>query len=109
MDYLKGVLATVAALFLAVLIPTIWWSSRGFSTEKATGLTAVVGGLLESILSPWFWILTALFLVLFYVAGPLEHKTLRIALFWIPTIAVSAGGFGLWALFVLLARRFGKG
>ena len=106
MDYLKGVLATVASLFLALLVPQLWWLIRGLSTEKATGFTLVAAGFLESILSPWFWILAVLFSVFFYFSSHFDNKTLRISLFWIPTIAVSLGGFGLWALFALLARRF---
>ena len=109
MAYLKGVLATVASLFLALLVPQLWWLIRGLRAEKATGFTVVASGFLESILSPWFWILAILFSVFFYFAGRFENKTLRISLFWIPTVAVSLGGFGLWALFALLARRFATG
>src|SRR6266446_6946158 len=109
MAYLKGVLATVSALFLGLLVPQMWWLLRGLSTEKATGFTVVAAGFLESILSPWFWILALLFSVFFYFSSSFENKSLRIALFWIPTIAVSLGGFGLSALFALLARRFATG
>jgi hypothetical protein len=98
MDYVKGVLATVASLFLALLVPQLWWLIRGLTTEKATGFTLVAAGFLESILSPWFWILAVLFSVFFYFSSGFENKSLRVALFWIPTIVVSLGGFGLWAL-----------
>lgn len=106
MAYLKGVLATVASLFLALLVPQLWWLIRGLSSEKATGFTVVASGFLESILSPWFWILVVLFSVLFYFSSRVENKSLRISLFWIPTIGTTFVGFGLWALFALLARRF---
>ena len=69
MDYFKGVLATVAALFLAVLVPQLWWFVRG---QKATGLTPVAGGFFEGILSPWFWILALLFSVFFYFLAALR-------------------------------------
>ena len=109
MDYLKGVLATVAAFFLATLVPTILMLVHGLSTEKQTGLTAVAGGTLESIVSPWFWPLALLFSVFFYFSGRFENKALRILLFWIPTIMASAMGFGFSALFTILVARFQKG
>src|SRR5258708_2953828 len=100
MDYLKGVLATVSAFFIAGLVPTIWTLAHGLSTEKGAGLTAVAGGLLESALSPWFWILALLFSAFFYVSARFENKALRILLFWIPTITTSTLGLAFWALFV---------
>ena len=109
MAYLKGVLATVASLFLALLVPQLWWLIRGLTTEKATGFTVVAAGFLESILSPWFWILAVLFSAFFYFSSGFENKSLRVVLFWIPTIVMSLGGFGLWPLFALLARRFATG
>ena len=109
MAYLKGVLATVAAFFLGALAPTLWWLFRSMSTEKATGLTAVAGGLCESILSPWFWILVLLFSIFFYFSARFENKPLRLLLFWIPAIASSFVGFGFWALFEFLALRFPRG
>jgi len=109
MAYLKGVLATVAALFLASIVPTIWTLVHGLSTEKQTGLTAVAGGTLESIVSPWFWPLVLLFSVSFYFSGRFENKALRTLLFWIPTIMASAMGFGFSALFTILFARLEKG
>jgi len=109
MAYLKGVLATVAAFFLATIVPTIWTLVHGLSTEKQTGLTAVAGGTLESIVSPWFWPLVLLFSVSFYFSGRFENKALRILLFWIPTIMASAMGFWFSALFTILFARFQKG
>jgi hypothetical protein len=109
MAYLKGVLATVASLFLALLVPQLWWLIRGLSTEKATGFTVVAAGFLESILSPWFWILAVVFSVFFYFSSGFENKSLRVALFWIPSIGVTVGGFALWMLFALIARRFASG
>ena len=64
MVYAKGILSGLAALFLAELVPGSWSIFRGMSTEKATGLAAVAGGLVESIFSPLFWILAALFFAL---------------------------------------------
>ena len=106
MAYLKGVLGTVAALFLAALIPMFWTAFRGVSSEKATGLAAVAGGLLESLVSPWFWLVLLLFSAFFYVSSRFENKALRILLFWIPTITTSTVGFGICGLFAFLVIRF---
>lgn len=106
MAYFKGVLATMATLFLSVFIPMFWTTFRGINSEKATGLTAVAGGLVESIISPWFWILALLFSAFFYFSGRLDNKTLKIPLFWIPTITTSALGFGFCVLFAFLVIRF---
>jgi hypothetical protein len=109
MAYFKGALATIATMFLAILIPMFWTTFRGLSSEKATGLTVFTAGFLESILSPWFWIFAVLFSVFFYFSGHFDNKVLRILLFWIPTIAASITGFGFWALCTFLALRFGRG
>src|ERR1700690_698894 len=109
MDYLKGALGTTGAFFLAALVPTIWTLAREVSTEKGTGITAVAGGTLESIFSPWFVPLAVLFSVAFYAAGRIDKKELRILLFWIPTITASAMGFAFWALFAIILARFQKG
>lgn len=109
MAYLKGVLGTGAAMFLAVLIPMFWTTFRGISSQKATGLTAVAGGLFESILSPWFWLLLVLFSVFFYFASRFQNKAVRIVFFWIPTIAVSVGVLGFWSLLMFLILQVPRG
>lgn len=109
MAYLKGVLATVAAFFLSALVPTIWTLIHGLSTEKQTGLTAIAGGTLDSIVSPWFWPLVPLFSVFFYFSGGFENKALRTLLFCVPTIMASAMGFEFSAWFTILFARFQKG
>jgi hypothetical protein len=109
MAYFKGVLATLASLFLALLVPQLLWLIRVGGLEKGTGAAAFEGILLESVLSPWFWIPAIVFSLLFYAAGRSQNQGIRLAFFWIPVIVVSAGGFVLWALFALLARRFAPG
>ena len=109
MAYLKGVLGTVAAFFLAALGPTIWTQIHGLSGEKQTGLTAVAGETLESIVWPWFLPLAVLFSVFFYMAGRFKNNESRILLFWIPTIIASTMGLGFWALFAIILARFQKG
>lgn len=105
MDYLKGVLATIAALFLSVWIPTIWTLARDFGTEKATGIEVVTWGILGSIASLWFWIIAILFSACFYFSARFENKVARIAFFWIPTVTASVVGFCCWVLTIWIASR----
>jgi len=99
MDYVKGILSGLAAIFLAEFLPGSLETFRGMSQEKATGLAAFVGGLEESVFSPLFWALAVLFFVLFFAASRLGHKILRVFLFWIPSLMVSAFGLAIVALF----------
>jgi uncharacterized membrane protein YkvI len=99
-DYSKALLGAVAGLFLSVLVSSLSPVFRSMSAEKATGLAAVAGGLIEGVLSPWFWISFLGFLSLFYVTGRLERRPLRTVFFWIPTVGMCLVGFGLWALFL---------
>lgn len=50
MNYLKSILSALVAIILAELVPGSWSLLREISKEKATGLAAVAGGLVESIL-----------------------------------------------------------
>lgn len=102
MDYFKGILSGVAAIFLAECIPKF---SQGISEQKATGLAATAGGVVESIFSPLFWILAILFFTLFFAASRLGNKFLRIFLFWIPTLSVSTLGAAILALFTYFIIR----
>jgi hypothetical protein len=102
MDYVKGILSGLVAIIIAELVPGSWSVVRGMSGSKATGLAAVAGGLIESILSPLFWILALALFVLFFAASRLENKLLRIFLFWIPTLTVSSFGLAIVALITCL-------
>ena len=106
MDYVKGILSAFAAIFLAECVPGSWSIFRGISTEKATGLAAVAGGLVESILSPLFWILAVLFFALLFGASRLGNKSLRTFLFWIPALLLSTVGVSILALFTFVFIRF---
>jgi hypothetical protein len=105
MNYFKGILSGIAAIFLAELVPGSWSVFRGISREKATGLAAVAGGLAESVFSPLFWILVVLFFALLFAASRLGNKLLRVFLFWIPTLTVSAFGIAIVTLFTYLFIR----
>ena len=106
MDYGKGILSGLAAIFLAESIPGRWSIFRGISEQKATGMGALAGGLTNSAFSPFFWALALLFFSLFFVASRLGNKILRVLLFWIPTLTVSVLGVALVALFTYVFIHF---
>ena len=87
--YLKAILSGLAALLLAECVPGPWSVFRLFSQEKATGLMAVAAGLLESALSPAFWMIAISFFALFFAAARFENRALRILLFWVPAVSIS--------------------
>jgi len=89
MSYFKAILSMLAALFIAECFPVPWSPFHGISQEKATGLAAVAGGLVESALSPSFWLVAILLFALFLSAGRLGNTALRICLFWIPAVTAS--------------------
>jgi hypothetical protein len=94
-----------ASLFLAVLLPSFASLFRLMTSQTATGLALVSGGLLERALSPWFWISYLLSLSVFYVTAGLENRMLRVFFFWIPSIVICVAGFGFWALFLYAMTR----
>src|ERR1022692_4451382 len=98
MNYVKGILSGLAAIFLAEFVGP-WSMFKGISEQKATGLGAVAGGLMWSAFSPLFWTLALLFFALFFAASRLGNKILRVLLFWIPTVTVSVLGVAIAALF----------
>ena len=106
MNYVKGILSGFSAIFLAELVPGPWSMFKGISEQKATGLGAVAGGLLGSAFSPLFWALALLFFALFFAAGRLGNKILRVFLFWIPTLTVSALGMATVGLLTYVFIHF---
>jgi len=107
--YLRGLLCGVASTFAAFLGPGLLNALREIGQQKATGLGAVAGGLLESLLSPQFWILALLFFCLFFAASRLNSKILRVLLFWTPTLVISTLGFAFVAFFAYFWMHFRKG
>jgi uncharacterized membrane protein YidH (DUF202 family) len=104
--YFKGVLCSLGAVSFALLVPSLWWAFRGMSSEKATGLAAVAGGLVEIIISPIFWILAILSFLFFRWASRNGHTLARLLLFWIPSVAFSMLGITILSLFTYLYLRF---
>jgi hypothetical protein len=93
MDYVRGVLSGIAAIFIAESV-FAWPFLRG---SKATGLAALIALFVESLLSPRFWIIGILLFGLFFAAGR-GSTILRVLFFWIPTLVVSALGFAFLGL-----------
>ncbi len=102
MNYVKGILSGLAAIFLVGLGPGLWSMFRGIGEQKATGLGAFVG----SFFSPLFWPLALLFFVLLFAASRLGNKILRVILFWVPTLTVSMLGFSVVAMYMYLFTIF---
>lgn len=109
MTILRGTLSALAAVFLGLIYPRLFSSFVGINNSKATGLAAVVGGFLESIYSPWFWIIAVLFFALFFAASRLSSKPLRILLFWTPATAISILGLSIFSLFAFLWLQVRRG
>jgi hypothetical protein len=97
MDYVKGILCGLAALLIAEFV-FFWPLLKG---SKATGLAAVVGLSLESLLSPRFWIVGVLVFVIFFTASR-GSTVLKVLFFWIPTVTVSALGLSIIAMYAYL-------
>lgn len=103
--YVKTALTSLTSMILAMFVPTFWSSVRNISQEKATGLAAVAGGLLENLYTGLFLILFLLFLAVFFLTGRLGNRSLRILLFWVPTIAVCVFSVSIWGLFAYAMRH----
>jgi hypothetical protein len=101
MNYVRGVLSGLAAIFIAEFV-FAWPSLRG---TKATGLALFAA----SPLSPRFWIVGILLFGLFFAASRLHSKLLRLLLFWTPATVISTLGLGLVALIAYAWLHVPKG
>jgi hypothetical protein len=106
---LRCALSATAAIFVALLGPGLVSAFWGINNSKATGLAAIAGGFLESLLSPLFWILAVSFFALFFAASRLSNKPLRIFLFWTPVTAISILGLSIFSLFTFAWIHFRRG
>jgi hypothetical protein len=96
MDYIKGILSGLAAIFVAEFV--FFWPLNG---SKATGLAVLKGQLAESVFSPRFWIVGVLLFGVFFAASR-GSTVLRVLFFWIPTLTASALGFSIVAMYAYL-------
>ena len=97
MDYIKGILSGLTAIFIAEFV--LFWPT--LKTEKATGLGVLKGLLAGSVFSPRFWIVGVLLFGMFFAASR-GSTVLRVLFFWIPTLTVSALGFSIVAMYAYL-------
>src|SRR6266568_9432596 len=97
MDYIKGILSGLAAIFVAEFV--FFWPT--LKVEKATGLGVLKGLLAESVFSHRFWIVGILLFAGFFAASR-GSTVLRVLFFWIPTLTVSALGFSIVAMYAYL-------
>ncbi len=107
MVYFKAVLSAVSALLLGILLPSIISFIRFADREKAIGLGALAGGLLERLFSPVFWLITACFFAAFFFASQAKNSAVRLIAFWIPAsllTLVGTASLGLYAYAVLHFR-----
>jgi hypothetical protein len=106
MKSFKVALTVLAAIFGALLVPTMWTLVRELGSQKQTGVGAIAGGLVETLLSPLFWILTILFFFFFLRMSNSASDAVRILFFWIPTIASTSVGLLLVAGYTYLFLHF---
>lgn len=109
MTTLRCVLSAVAAIFFALLATGLRVAFIGINNSKATGMAAVTGSLVGSLLSPLFWILAVSLFALFFAASRLSSEPLRILLFWTPVTAISIFGLGIFSLLTFAWIHFRRG
>jgi hypothetical protein len=97
MDYVKGTLSGLAAIFIAEF--AFFWPF--LRESKATGMAAIAALFVESILSPRLWIFAVLLFGVFFAASR-GSTILRALFFWIPTVVISALGFAVLAMYTYL-------
>jgi hypothetical protein len=103
---MRIVFSAVAAITVALLGPPLLSVFSAIGRQKATGIAALLAGLLEALHSPLFWILAVSFFGLFFAASRLSSRVLRIVLFWTPTLLFSTLGVGLSAFCTYIWMHF---
>jgi hypothetical protein len=109
MRYVKGVLSGISALTVVLVGPWIIFAIMDANPEKATGLTAVSGGLTAALFSPLHWVALCLVVWLLWTAGRLKNTALRVILFWIPTVVISTIGLAMLAFLSYVYFHFARG
>jgi hypothetical protein len=111
MAYLRVALSGVAALFVAELAPffAVVLSVRGLSSMSGQGAVGFDPySFRVGIFSPWCWLIAVVSFALFFMASRLGSKSLRVLLFWTPTLAISTLGFSICALLTYAWMLFRK-
>jgi hypothetical protein len=104
-DFVQALVTALASILLAALAPVFSVMFRGLSTQRATGLTAVAGGVMEFTFSPWYWLVFLIAFGWFYSTARLGRRLLRVILFWVPAVAILVLGTGTWMGFAVLLSR----
>ena len=105
MVYVKAILSTMAAVIATELL-TIWWVFRPWSSQRAVGIAAIFAVLKASLVHVLPWALAIFLFATFFATSRLDSRTLRVVLFWIPTVAVSSLGIMLVSSVAYLLARF---
>ena len=105
MVYVKAILSGMTAVIATELL-TIWWVLRPWSSQKATGMELHFSVLRASLVHPQPWILAIFLFATFFAASRLDSKTLRVVLFWIPTVTISCIGITLVTLVAYVITQF---
>jgi hypothetical protein len=95
MIYVKSILSAIAALFSSMLTVAFMGPFKGVSEQRAVGVAALAGGLVETCSSPVFWVVTMLLFAAIFAASQIKNQILQVIVFWIPTLFVSTMAFGM--------------
>lgn len=106
MNYFKGILSALTAIIISELVPGPWSPYRGINGSKATGMAALAGSFVESLLSPLFWILVIVLFAIFFTASRHKNKPFRVVFFWIPTLTTSGLALAIVSLVAYAIIRF---
>jgi hypothetical protein len=105
MLYVKAILSGMTAVIATELL-TIWWVLRPWSSRRATGIDLILAVLKASLVHAQPWILVIFLFATFFAASRLGSRTLRVVLFWIPTVTISCIGLTLVSSVMYLMTRF---
>ena len=105
MVYAKAILTGMAAVIATELL-TIWWVLRPWSSQKAIGMELLFSVLRASLVHAQPWILAIFLFATFFAASRLDSKTLRVVLFWIPTVTISCIGITLVTIVAYVITQF---
>ena len=104
MVYVKAFLSGMTAVIATELL-TIWWVLRPWS-QKTTGVELIFAVLKASLVHAQPWILAIFLFATFFAASRLDSKTLRVVLFWIPTVTISCIGTTLVSFVTYVITQF---
>jgi hypothetical protein len=104
MVYVKAILSGMTAVIATELL-TIWWALRPWS-QKASGIELIFAVLRASLVHAQPWILAIFLFATFFAASRLDSKTLRVFLFWIPTVTISCIGITLVSFVTYVTTQF---